>query len=107
MRYGWVGSLLLLLGALAACDSGPKGTYSNVNGLVTLDVLGGGAIVEHLHQEAEHHATVRRVQLAQRILIPLAQALREATVVLASSSESRHRLQCASSGVVQRARTIS
>ena len=42
MRYGWVGSLLLLLGALAGCDSGPKGTYSNVNGLVTLDLVGGG-----------------------------------------------------------------
>ena len=41
MRHGWRG-VLLLLGVLAACDSGPKGTYTNVNGLVTLDVLSGG-----------------------------------------------------------------
>lgn len=41
MRHGSLG-LLLLLSALSGCDSGPKGTYTNVNGLVTLDLLGGG-----------------------------------------------------------------
>ena len=42
MRHGSVGALWLLLAVLAGCGSGPKGTYSNVNGLVTLDLLGGG-----------------------------------------------------------------
>jgi hypothetical protein len=41
MRHGSLG-LVLLLGVLAGCDSGPKGTYTNVNGLITLDLVGGG-----------------------------------------------------------------
>jgi hypothetical protein len=41
MRHGWL-RWVLLLGVLAGCDSGPKGTYNNVNGLVTLDIAGGG-----------------------------------------------------------------
>jgi hypothetical protein len=42
MRHGSVGPLLLLLGVLAGCDSGPKGTYSNATGMAMLDIAGGG-----------------------------------------------------------------
>lgn len=42
MRHGSVGSLLLLLGLLGGCDSGPRGTYTNATGLAVLDLAGGG-----------------------------------------------------------------